>query len=569
MLLPNLLASRRGRLGAFFALYVTEGIPLGFAITAIAYYLRKQGVGPAEIGAFVGSFYVPWAFKWAFGPFVDVFRSKRFGHRRAWIIAMQLLLSATLAVLVVFDLPAQLGLFTAVLFVHNTFGAIQDVAIDSLACNTLHEDERGLANGLMFAGAAIGQAIGGSGVLFMTAYTGFQSSFFFVAGSILLITFFIVLPMKESAVQRIQGAAGEAGEAGASGESEPSGGGLRQAGREMREFAVTSFRSFMGTRGAFAGVGFCLLPMGAMALGLALRSNLSVEFGLDENETAQLELWSNIVTAIGMVLGGWLSDKLGRRSTLFVYFCLMSLPTAWLAWKLQQMGYVMPRPAGARQPEFALLLWIASLVYNVFNGLMYGTRAAIMMDVTNPKVAGTQFTAYMAMSNLAIAVGATWQGITIEAFGYPVTLGIDAAVGLLLLLLLPMIRPPREGEEAADAPARRARGSAWVLALLCLAWLPFSQWGEAFGKARGVVDLFFTLIFVMSAVLLTAAWAMLPRQPLTRAAPWIALALLAVYVRKFFDPGLPVQLATGVVALAGAALLLGLARQRWSELSLS
>ena len=32
-------------------------------------------VGPAEIGAFVGSFYLPWAFKWAYGPVVDVFAS--------------------------------------------------------------------------------------------------------------------------------------------------------------------------------------------------------------------------------------------------------------------------------------------------------------------------------------------------------------------------------------------------------------------------------------------------------------------------------------------------------------
>ena len=100
-----------------------------------------------------------------------------------------------------------------------------------------------------------------------------------------------------------------------------------------------------------------------------------------------------------------------------------------------------------------------------------------------------------------------------------------------------------------------------MLALLCLAWLPFSQWGEAFGKARGVVDLFFTLIFVMSAVLLTAAWAMLPLPAPHPRRPWVALALLAVYVRKFFDAGLPLQLITSVVALAGAAVLLGLARR--------
>jgi PAT family beta-lactamase induction signal transducer AmpG len=42
-----------------------------------------MGVGPAEIGAFVGSFYLPWAFKWAFGPFIDVFRSQRWAGAAA------------------------------------------------------------------------------------------------------------------------------------------------------------------------------------------------------------------------------------------------------------------------------------------------------------------------------------------------------------------------------------------------------------------------------------------------------------------------------------------------------
>ena len=81
-MLPNLLATRRGRLAAFFFLYLTEGIPLGFAATAIATQLRRQSVGPAEIGAFVASFYLPWAFKWAFGPFIDVFSSDRWARRR-------------------------------------------------------------------------------------------------------------------------------------------------------------------------------------------------------------------------------------------------------------------------------------------------------------------------------------------------------------------------------------------------------------------------------------------------------------------------------------------------------
>ena len=300
MRLPNLLATRRGRLAAFFLLYVTEGIPLGFAATAVATQLRRQDVGPAAIGAFVGSFYLPWAFKWAFGPFIDVFASERLGRRRGWIIATQVLMATTLTSTVLLDLPAQLALFTLILLVHNTFGAMQDVAIDALACNTLAEDERGLANGLMFAGASIGQAVGGSGVLFVSAYTGFQPTFFFVAAAILAVTLFVVLPMREAAT------APRAVQQGVSR--------LRAAGREMRGFAVESFRALLGTRGAFVGLAFALLPSGAMCLGLALQSNLAVELGLTDDQVAWLNLWSSVISAAFMVAGGMLCRTAGAAA---------------------------------------------------------------------------------------------------------------------------------------------------------------------------------------------------------------------------------------------------------------
>ena len=98
MRLPNLLASRRGRLIAFFCLYVTEGIPLGFTATAIATQLRRSGVGPKEIGFFVGWLYFPWAWKWVMGPVVDLFYSNRLGARRGWIIGIQTLHTSCISV---------------------------------------------------------------------------------------------------------------------------------------------------------------------------------------------------------------------------------------------------------------------------------------------------------------------------------------------------------------------------------------------------------------------------------------------------------------------------------------
>ena len=123
-----------------------------------------------------------------------------------------------------------------------------------------------------------------------------------------------------------------------------------------------------------------------------------------------------------MVVGGMLSDRWGRRRTLAVYIALMSLPVLYLMGVLQQYDWIMPvakRP-GRAVPAAALVtaLWIATLTYAVAQGLMYGTRSAIFMDVTNPRVAATQFTAYMALLNLNIAYSATWQGIAIEALGY-------------------------------------------------------------------------------------------------------------------------------------------------------
>ncbi|MGZ5179048.1 MAG: MFS transporter [Ramlibacter sp.] len=559
MRLPNLLASRRGRLAAFFLLYVTEGIPLGFAATAVATQLRRQGVGPAEIGAFVASFYLPWAFKWAFGPFVDVFRSQRFGHRRGWILLTQLMMVLTLVSLVAVPLPQGLGIFTAILLVHNTFGAIQDVAIDSLAVNTLSEDERGLANGLMFAGASIGQAVGGSGVLFMIAYTGFAPSFYMVAAAIASVTVFVVLPLKEPVLDGAAAAAQSMGNA------------WRAAGREMKQFAVDSFRSFVGTRGALNGVFFALLPAGAMSLGLALQSNLAVELGMADDEVGALNLWTSIISAASMVVGGWLSDKLGRRPTLFVYLATMSLPVLYLMWVLQQHGYVMPRaPGGAPMPELVRALWQASLAYAVFQGLMYGTRSAIMMDITNPRVAATQFTAYMAMMNLAIAIAAQWQGIAVEAWGYPVTLLVDAITGPLCVLLLPSMKRQLVFSDALAA--RRARNCAIGLGIVCLAWVPYWADHAALGRAQPIMSVFFTLVFIASALFLLAGREVLAGAAgfWRRAALWMAPLLLAMYGRSWLDKlaGLPaLQLVARalvfVVPAAAGIVLLALATRDW------
>jgi hypothetical protein len=237
MKLPNPIGTKVGRLLSFFMLYLTEGIPYGFATLALLTQLRRADIPTNELGYFSGMILLPWSFKWIMGPFVDLISFGRLGHRKAWIIFSQILMCITLLVCIpitasVFSQNADyekakrelppiktqaakespsdsnadesksaskqsdekqakddepdvstpegklkkdyldnlewgLIVLTTVFFIHNWFAATQDVAIDALAINVLKPNERGLANGMMFAGAYTGQALGGSLVLML------------------------------------------------------------------------------------------------------------------------------------------------------------------------------------------------------------------------------------------------------------------------------------------------------------------------------------------------------------------------------------------------------------------
>lgn len=504
MQLPNPLASRWGRLMAFFFLYVTEGIPLGFTATTMAVQMKRAGVGEQDIGIFVGSLYLPWAWKWAIGPFVDLLYSNRLGARRGWILGTQIMMVLTLLFCMPIELSKEnLSMITLVIMVHNMFCATQDVAIDALACNVLHEDERGLANGLMFAGQTLGIPLGGACVLYLIEGVDIswlpalrdgipvQSAYWFVIGCILLVTIFVAYPMREEPRERPPYESSR----------------LVSASLELSNYLRVSFKSFFGSRIAFFGLLFALLPAGAIGLNLALQKTVAVEIGFSDGDVADLEVVSSILWAVMCVLGGVISDRLGHLKCLAVFLALISVPTFWCAHRMQQEGMILPKrimaeraakaaqteivgtdpakidtekpetaenvsadPAGENSPKkekapsifagdqvpaMANSFWWAVMIYMAFQGLMYGTRTAIFMRIANPDVAATQFTAYMAMMNLVTAYTAWWQGYTIVNYGYATTLYIDGAFGLVCIALLPMLHQRSRARDAptADTPA--------------------------------------------------------------------------------------------------------------------
>ncbi|MEN9362444.1 MAG: hypothetical protein RL095_3979 [Verrucomicrobiota bacterium] len=448
--MPNLLATSKGRLLFFFLLYIGEGLPQGYTGTVVALEFKRLGMDAQAIAGLMVAVTAPWAWKWLAGPIVDNLHLTRFGRRKQWIVGSQLLMILSLLAAISFFPQAQadgsylyLKLFTALLIINSVFSAIQDVAIDALACGTLQEEERGLGNGLMFAGAQAGAALGGSVLLLLKGQGMSLNSVSILVPLMLLIILAIVILF---AAEKTLGVAEQPAAAERA---------WRQVGAELQDYGRTVLKAFFGRRAGLLLLLFVLLPVGGMALSLTLGTIISPMLGMNDEEIGKLGLWSTLVFCFSCVAGGKLSDHFGRRRCLALFCLGMSLVTLWTAWELKKSGwshFSTPPVDGQwpQQPELIRMWWISSLIYSLFFGLMYGIRTALVMDFMVPKVAATQFTACMALMNLVTVYSYAWQGrasdpIAKGGWGWEAwqVFTADALLGLLFVFLLPFLKSNR------------------------------------------------------------------------------------------------------------------------------
>lgn len=421
----NLLDSRKGRLIAFGTLYIAEGIPWGFASTAMVMFMRLEGMSIEMIGAFAAAMVLPWGFKWAWAPLIDIVRLDRFGGRRAWILFCITMAIITLIAMALIDFAAHYQALVWVVIVNNIFCASQDVAIDSLAVSTLKEDERGTANGFMFGGQYLGIALGGGGAIYVSSYFGFNASIVFISVLMALNLLFVAVFIRDPFVQPVA---------------------IEKATRQLerllatlREFLREVYVGFLQSgRGPRLGVLFAVLPIATMALAYALLGTLQVDIGLEQNAIAQLSIFNTVAGGLGCLVGGAIGDRFGIKRTLAVLYLLTVLPTLYLAVAIHNLGL-----DAVPIRDF----YVAVVTHGFLFGGAFALHAAIFMGLTNPAVAATQFTGYMAMGNLVISYTNLWQGIVAERVGYAAALGLDALLISLSLAVLPFLRNREERAE--------------------------------------------------------------------------------------------------------------------------
>lgn len=407
------------RLVVLCALYTAQGIPFGFLTITLATYLAGEGLDSAAIGAIAMAATIPWGFKWVWGPFVDRFGSTRFGRRRPWILAAQTGMIGTLAAMATIPDPAAaLPLLTWLVIAHNVFNSLQDVCVDALAVDLLPPEDRGKASGFMYGSKYIGTAIGGAGLSLVVDGIDLRAAFI---AMIILIAAIGLLPLLTRERPAIT-----------TGPVHPhdSPGPEADAPSSVIGLLLAVAAAFARPPAIFTAIA-ALLATTASGLLSPIGTVLFVqELGWTEVEYATMTGGAAVLAGLGgAVGGGLLADAMGPRRVVAGCSLLLGGLLMSFAWMLETPLL-----------EDRGLLWSYTLLESALLGAINAAFFAVCFGVSRPVVAATQFTAYMALMNLGVALAQGQAGRIELELGTRGAWILAATIQLSVVALMPLTR---------------------------------------------------------------------------------------------------------------------------------
>ncbi len=151
-----------------------SGLPYVLIFITLTAWLRDSGIDLSLIG-FISWIMLTYSLKFLWAPFVDKSPTKlfrNFGHRRSWIITMQLLIIISLIALSFINPVTDLTIFSFLAFIIALAGSIQDIAIDAYRIESAKlEDQGNLAAGYQF-GYRVAILVGSSfALIFAESYS--------------------------------------------------------------------------------------------------------------------------------------------------------------------------------------------------------------------------------------------------------------------------------------------------------------------------------------------------------------------------------------------------------------
>ncbi len=418
---PALSTNAPLRYLTFGTLYFAQGIPQGLQLYAIPAWMAVHGADATAVGGYVGICTLPWTFKLIAGPLMDRYGFLPMGRRRPWLLCAGLGMVLTLMALALVSDPLHhMGLFMAVSFVGNCFGAVQDVATDGMAVDITPEDQQARANGVMWGAKVAGISAT------LTAGTWAINTFGFgnaVAGIALVLLAVLVLPslLRERQGERLfpwsKGSISAEAKA--------------MKAESWKEILV-ALKRVLALRNSLVGCA-CFMLWGLINGLIDTQWPLFTiqQLGWDNSAYANITAGAGMVSAIAaMLLAGWLADRVGKLRVSTMYLALMA--AGWLMMGLAPQLW----PHGGYLPAFIYGSKCVVTFYQV-------ATLALAMSLCWARVAATQFTLYMVCNNVGVAAGAALLGPLRSSLSWSGLFLLFAAALVTLLLAWQFMRLAR------------------------------------------------------------------------------------------------------------------------------
>ncbi len=131
-----------------------SGFPWVLIASSLSLWLKEEGLSRSTIG-WAGLIFGVYAFNYLWAPIIDriqiPFLTKKIGHRRGWIVLMQIIILLSLVVWSLINPTQNLALLIAVGLIIAIASATQDITVDALRIEQIKESE----GKSMAAGAAV------------------------------------------------------------------------------------------------------------------------------------------------------------------------------------------------------------------------------------------------------------------------------------------------------------------------------------------------------------------------------------------------------------------------------
>jgi MFS transporter, PAT family, beta-lactamase induction signal transducer AmpG len=354
----------------FLILFIPFGAVPGFLTVALAYTLSQKGIDTSDIAVVVGLSYICLLLKWLWAPLVDTLFT-----RKIWYVGSTLLCGAGLwlAGRAAMGEHPSLALISLALALSTFTSTLLAMAVESLMAATIGDAERGRAGGWSQAGNLGGQGIGGGLSLWLIQSQGFSDAASGGALGLLCALCCLALFWVDDArpLLSVDGHVEAAGHLGVAGN-------LRAIARDLWEL----LRSRVGILALL----ICLLPIGSGSA-QNLWSPIAAEWHASANVVAFVTgAMSGVVSAFGCLAGGWLCDRLDRRTAYVLFGFLLAVTAVGMA--------LCPRTSNQ------YVFWTS--VYAFVVGLCYAAYCAVVLEAIGTTAAATKFSFLSAVSNAPI-----------------------------------------------------------------------------------------------------------------------------------------------------------------------